>query len=218
MMNKVIIDECETKLANINGILEIKNTNTHIHLSGINKIAKIIVPEISNITMDLENGTELKLDGDFTPKNDTLKITLNSQNQTTLECRLNIEIIDFFHFDFIHNLLGDDNQSNICIKVASTTGKCKIKTLGTIKKNTKNNNFKEELKGLTIDTANITFLPDLYIESDDVIAVHNATIKCFDKEEIFYLKSKGLEEETSKQIIKNGFLNKQNLGGDKNES
>ena len=66
----------------------------------------------------------------------------------------------------------------------------------------------EELKGLELENQTITFLPDLIVNSNDVVASHNATIKCINEEELFYLKSKGLDEWTSKELIKNGFLKK----------
>ena len=46
------------------------------------------------------------------------------------------------------------------------------------------------------------------VDSSEVTAIHNATLRCINELELFYLKSKGLDEITSKELIKNGFLNK----------
>lgn len=54
--------------------------------------------------------------------------------------------------------------------------------------------------------AEINSLPEMDIYSDDVKATHGAAIGQMNEEEIFYLLSRGISAETSKKMIKNGFL------------
>lgn len=217
-MNKIIIDEYEKELNNFEGIIEIKIHESHIHLSGNNKISNIIFKSASNMIIDLEDNTSLIMNVNWNIGKNTTRIIINSNHNTVLNTNMNIEVIEELNLNYIHNIFGNNNQSHTRIHALSNEGTCRIKTIGDIKENTHNNEYKEELKGLTNNASKITFFPDLLIKSDDVVAIHNATIKCFDKEEIFYLKSKGINELEAKKLIQNGFLNKQDLGGDKNES
>lgn len=218
-MNKIIIDEYDITLKDIEGILEIHNPKTHIHLMGTNKITELILPDYNETIIDLEENTVLNLESYWDEFKEEQKIIMNATNKTTVNCRFNIKVREKFKLKLQTNLQGDSNQSNICIHVTTTeNGICDIEANGYIMKKTKENVLIEELKGLTTNPSTITFLPNLIVDADDVKASHNATIKCFDEEELFYLKSKGLAEEEAKDLIQKGFLNKQKLGGEKNES
>jgi Fe-S cluster assembly scaffold protein SufB len=48
--------------------------------------------------------------------------------------------------------------------------------------------------------------PQLEISSNDVKASHGATVGTFDKDQLFYLQSKGLNRKDSKRLIAQGFL------------
>ncbi|MEE4195465.1 MAG: Fe-S cluster assembly protein SufD [Anaerolineae bacterium] len=49
-------------------------------------------------------------------------------------------------------------------------------------------------------------IPGLEIKTDDVRCSHGATITEIDQEQIFYLKARGLDEATARQLIVNGFF------------
>lgn len=48
--------------------------------------------------------------------------------------------------------------------------------------------------------------PNLFIDEEDVIANHSAYIGNFNEEELFYLMSRGIEEEEARRILCKGFL------------
>ena len=48
--------------------------------------------------------------------------------------------------------------------------------------------------------------PELEIYANDVLCAHGATTGQLNADEIFYLKSRGVNEETAKQLLVNGFL------------
>lgn len=56
------------------------------------------------------------------------------------------------------------------------------------------------------DAAIMESKPNLEIFADDVKASHGATVGRLDKENLFYLKSRGLNEKTAKKLLINGFL------------
>ena len=101
------------------------------------------------------------------------------------------------------------NNSNATVRVR-VVGKKKsytiLKTTGILPKNTKNNTFLEEVKYLMEDTAYIECFPELLVSSDDVVANHNNTIGQIDKEEMFYLLSKGISEKKAIDFIHESFL------------
>ena len=58
--------------------------------------------------------------------------------------------------------------------------------------------------------------PNMFIDSNDVIANHNSTIGNINKDYLFYLNSKGIENDNAKKLIISGFL-KSILNSDMNE-
>lgn len=207
-MNKLIIDEYDINLNDFEGILEIQKENTQIHLKGTNKITDINLNDYKNVTMILEDDCSLSILTKWMEKIEDKKIIINCKNNTELDSRFNIECSEKVTLNFDVNLQGNQNNCHILFHVVTEgDGTCKIKTTGCIEKATKENVFLEEIKGLSFDKPSITFLPELIVDSDDVIANHNAWVKCVGEEELFYLKSKGIQKEDAIILMKKGFLN-----------
>lgn len=208
-MNRIIVDEYEKELENISGILELKHAKHHIYLKGKNKVERLEFPKEISLIVELEDDAKLSLSIFAYNQMHHGNITINSHNQTKLDFALFLETETDTTLELVNNILGSRNKSKINVHaVTDHGGSCHIRTLGWIKEKTEENEFLEELKGLAIKEPTITFLPDLVVDSDSVIANHNATIKCFDEEELFYLESKGLTKEEAGKLIKDGFLNK----------
>lgn len=49
-------------------------------------------------------------------------------------------------------------------------------------------------------------MPNLYIDSNDVLASHSALIGKFSDEEMFYMQSRGIDEKAAQKLLINGFL------------
>ena len=65
----------------------------------------------------------------------------------------------------------------------------------------------QKAKGLTLSqTSKIKAMPNLYIDEYDVIANHAASIGSINKEDLFYLMSRGLEEKQASKLIVLGFV------------
>lgn len=66
---------------------------------------------------------------------------------------------------------------------------------------------RQEIRNLLLSTsATALTLPSLEIENDAVHCSHAATTSTLPKEEIFFLKSRGLSEKQSEQLLIEGFL------------
>ncbi len=57
------------------------------------------------------------------------------------------------------------------------------------------------------EKANSNSIPSLKIENNEVKASHSASISKVDKEDLFYLKSRGLKEKVAEELIIKGFAN-----------
>ena len=59
---------------------------------------------------------------------------------------------------------------------------------------------------LLSDAAEADAIPELRIDNNDVKCSHAATIGELDEDELFYFASRGIGEETARQLIVEGFL------------
>jgi Fe-S cluster assembly protein SufD len=66
--------------------------------------------------------------------------------------------------------------------------------------------FQENRNLLLSDSAHADAVPGLEIEADDVRCTHAATIGKIDEEQLFYLRSRGLEREDAERLLVGGFL------------
>jgi Fe-S cluster assembly protein SufD len=65
----------------------------------------------------------------------------------------------------------------------------------------------QESRNLLLSThAHADAIPGLEIEANDVRCTHAAAVAQIDREQLFYLRSRGLEEEEAKRLIIEGFL------------
>lgn len=207
--NIITIDEPEITLEQYEGKLNITTKNCHIYFKKENSITGLSMIEQATLTIHLEEQASLKWSDFWTHQNTNCHIIVYSSNETKLEWNLNIEAKSNYNILLENQILGQKNESKINIHVVALENyQCKIKSVGIIAEKTKDNQLIEELKGLTLANQNITFFPDLIVRTNAVKAIHNATIKCINKEELFYLKTKGIDELTCKELIKNGFLKK----------
>ncbi len=207
--NTLKIDEREITLKNFQGNLQIASASCLVHLVGENKIKHVVLLQTESLTFDLQDQSKLQLEDLWENLPNKFEVTIYSHNHTELDWSLAINLQNPLEMSIINNLCGNQNHNKLRIKVVNDTDfSCQIKTIGHIQKQTQENVFLEELKGLASKTTNITFLPQLIVDSDSVTANHNATIKCFDEEELFYLQCKGITKPEAKKLLKEGFINR----------
>ena len=72
--------------------------------------------------------------------------------------------------------------------------------------NTKDNEILENLRIIALNDTENEIVPNLLVRSDSVNAIHNTTISSIDKDYLFYLNSKGIDNETATKLIVDGFL------------
>lgn len=94
----------------------------------------------------------------------------------------------------LHKVLVDDEAHSVF------NGKIWVDQLAQ-----KTDSFQENRNILLSDVGRINTKPQLEIFADDVRCSHGATIGQLDAEEIFYLKSRGLNEATAKELLMYGY-------------
>lgn len=67
--------------------------------------------------------------------------------------------------------------------------------------------LKQKTKGIILDdTSELKALPALYIDEDDVIANHGASVGSINEDDLYYLMSRGLTREESEMLIIEAFI------------
>ena len=76
-----------------------------------------------------------------------------------------------------------------------------------IKNGMKNSDARQMTRGLNLSKkASVKAQPNLLIDEYDVVASHSASIGSIDKEELFYLMSRGLTETQAQEMVILGFI------------
>ncbi len=137
------------------------------------------------------------------------KINIYSQNKSIVNISLGLIFKNENNFLIKNVLNGNEAYSKILIHaLEEDDSKSILKTVGIINEKTKDNEFLEQIKVLNFKKQNITCLPELLVYSNEAIANHNATIRNISIDELFYLNSKGINNDLAIKLIKEGFLNK----------
>lgn len=179
---------------NINSLLDNKSYIIDKNLLSDNIC--ITIPDGYNISFYLIDYDSNKLD-----------ITFNQNNDSNLIFNFSIINNDKSSYKIINNINGSNNKTVIKGRIYNNINAdtmCDIS--GDIKKNTLNNDYTEDVRGLNLYSNNLIIKPNLIVSTDEVIANHMVTIGNFEKSKINYLKQKGLSDENVKKLLLNNFL------------
>lgn len=201
-MNKIIVDEEIKNLENMEVELYLNQESCKLYIKGNNKI--IVKKSNLDLTLILEDEANL----DILFKDVMLEkriVNILAYNNTYLNYKesfsssLNTELL-------INNkILGNNNKSLMKIRTISKDKKVKINVLADVNKETVDNELIEDIKGIN-EGGLIEVLPNMEINTSEVMANHYVTISNLSPQDLFYLESKGLSEEASKKLILEGFL------------
>lgn len=127
-----------------------------------------------------------------------IKVIILGNNDLKINCFLNANLKSHYnHIEFEILAYANDNAN---IKIISNVD-VELKTI--------DNKSKQTLIGVLLsDQAKILGEPNLKINSLNVNAKHSLRIGTLDKDEIFYLLTKGLPLEQAKQILINAIVTK----------
>ena len=109
------------------------------------------------------------------------------------------------------NVVHRDSNSESRIDLYSILNKNSkgiIKGMVRIKPNSSGSKTELNEKAVIIGNARVNLIPALEVGTNDVIASHSDSSETIDKDKLFYLESKGLNEREAKLMILTGFVDK----------
>jgi len=191
MMNKILLDN--NSIINLN-IFEdtICNIGNEYNLKELN--------------IKLNNNTKLIINHYKEIENNNLKINILQDNNS--EFIYNHSFINTGVYDLNINIILENNECKNTINIhgISDKGISNICIDGKVKENTLNNELYENIKMLNINNGKSKIIPNMYINTKNVIANHAATISDINKDYLFYMNQKGIKTRDAIKLIIDGFL------------
>ena len=190
-MNKIIVDK--EKIIDLN-ILE----DSVCNIKNRCDIEKIIIRLNDNVEFILNEYSEIE-------KRD-YSIEVIQNNNSSFIYNHSFIVSDLYNLNININMNGNNSNNVINIHGINDGGKSNIIVDGTVKDNTKDNELDEKIRILNLNNGKSHILPNMYINTKNVIANHAASITDIDKNYLFYMNSKGIDNDKAKELIINGFL------------
>lgn len=193
-------------------ILEVKEKDSIIEIREDRNIYELHLPKKKfHSTWNIKENTTLKMECIIILKNTTGIITIKSSENTKCSIKLGIKAIGENNLTIENIIEGNSNESTIEVKiVGEENSETIITTTGYLKENTIGNVFNEKVKYLNEEQSIIHCIPNLFVNSNEAIANHSATIAKISKEDLFYLESKGMTEIEARKLIRACFLKQKN--------
>lgn len=127
-----------------------------------------------------------------------------------------VNVINVYLFTNKANLISDVNINHLAKAtisefdnwaIAKDEAYLCLNNNATIKKGMAKSEARQRAKGLTLSKdSKIKAMPNLFIDEYDVIAYHGASIGSINKDDLFYLMSRGLTLDEASELIVLGFI------------
>ena len=161
---------------------------------------------LKELNIKLNNNTKLIINHYKEIENNNLKINILQDNNS--EFIYNHSFINTGVYDLNINIILENNECKNTINIhgISDKGISNICIDGKVKENTLNNELYENIKMLNINNGKSKIIPNMYINTKNVIANHAATISDINKDYLFYMNQKGIKTRDAIKLIIDGFL------------
>ena len=209
-MNKIVLEgSSNIKLKDNDNYLLISKDNLSIDIQ--NDITLNIFNEEDinqNLIFNILDDSNLSINIFDASKNTNrnLTINLNGKNSNVV---LNLSSISLgknnYEVSVFHNNKNTNSQTNLH-GLALLDNQITFKNNGHIIHGSTSSILSQDNKIIIMGDNNSKIDPNLFIDEYDIKASHGAYIGKFDDEEIFYLKTRGLNEKDSYNLLINGFL------------
>lgn len=170
--------------------------DTNISLYNTN-LKKISITICDNTKVDIN---------DFNSKSKGKRtIIFNIKSNASINYNLSNIVNDNYNLEIKINYLGTKSlvETNIHSMVKGISS---VKIDGNIKNEFKDNELLENVKVMLIEEGKCEVVPNMLIDTNQVIANHKVAISNIRNDELFYLMSKGISENSSINLIKKSFL------------
>lgn len=205
-MNKLVIDK-EILLKDFVGTIEVVSDEVIINIEGNCKIDEIVLDKHKKLIINVLENSKLEYN----------RFSLNPCDEGYLEINHEENAISLFNEgilcnkDYKMDLNVYEKHSHINSKVlirilSEADANVYVEASGYVSKDTLENEITEDIRAFNMDDSKISILPNLIVDSNEVIANHNVTISNVNDEELFYLNSKGINNIEATKLLRNGFM------------
>ena len=179
-----------------------ENTNTKLVIIGNSDY---------NINIDLDNNACLMVNS--LNHDNSVNVNINLLSKSMVTYNHSVVSTKNSQNKFIINHLNSDSISNLNNNGVNVSNNKLFFTIdGIVKKDLKNIVCNQSSKVINFELGDSKIIPNLIIDSNDIIASHSAYIGEIGEEEMFYLKSRGINEDNIKKIVyKSTLLGKMEL-------
>ena len=190
-MNKIILDNASDVKLNIkeDSICNINNKNN-----------------LDNLDINIEDGVTFILNEYSEIEKRDYKINIKQSNRSNFIYNHSYKVNDLYNLNINISMNGNNSKNTINIHGINDFGKSNVVIDGIVSKDTVDNELYENIKLLNINNGMGTIYPNMYIDTKNVIANHAATITDIDEDYLFYMNSKGIDNDKAKELIIDGFL------------
>lgn len=205
LVNKILMDR---KVIDKDLVLD-KIDNNIYDIKDNCKLVIDVDNSINNSTFNLGNNSTLVINKNYRLKEVDEEITINLNGINSR--------VDYYFSTLVYNdqkYIINVNHNNISTisnvinhGVVQNDSKLEFVVNSSVKKGNKKSVLNQESKIIIMSKNNSIIKPNLYIDEYDVDARHAATIGRFNKEDIFYLMTKGINKKEAIELLINGFLN-----------
>ena len=180
---------------------------------------KLVIIGNSNyeINIDLDNNSSLIVNS--INKDNSSKVIVNLLNSSSITYNHSVVSNNDSINSFIVNHLENNSISNLNNNgVNRLDNKLFFRIDGAVNKGLSNITCNQNSKIINFNMGNSKIIPNLIIDSNDIIANHSAYIGEIGEEELFYIKSRGINEDAIKKMIyKATILGTMNLDSEEEE-
>ena len=203
---------CDILLNNIKDILELNITINKDSTANISFLAEEEI-KASNINIFVKNNASLiGYFADFSKKNLDLHCKVNLLEEGAL-CTYKVAslVADNDHklIDISIDHVSPKTYGKFdCFGICKDNGKITVSGTSHVFKGAVKSKAQQNCKIMVFDEASDAIAkPILKIDENDLVASHGAVVGKINDEHLFYLTSRGLSEETAKELITLGYLN-----------
>ena len=216
-MNNILVDQEKLELRDTAVELQIESTRLNLDIYGTVTISEILSSnKLAELNITVHNESSLYYNKFDTLGDYTLEVNINQVKNSNCEFKYSLLAEGEVKLKMNMNLTGDNNKTVVGIRAASEGGgSIYIDVSGKVKEKTVENELIEDIKCLVLNDSTCTVIPNMLINTDEVMANHNVSIGAVSNDDIFYLKSKGISDKNAIKLIRDGFItNNLSLGKD----
>lgn len=134
------------------------------------------------------------------------KIRITSEKNSKVEFNISFIAMNDYSLDIETTINGDNILNDVKIRGINETAAINITLNGIAQKNCKESVINEYAKIINTSDKETSLVPNLVVNTNEVIANHGISIGGVNEEELFYLMCKGISKTNAIKLIEEGFI------------